>query len=227
MAVALLAVGGKADSADLRLPLDIAASEQTKLDRIAENASVKTRVEGEPFLSRRDVFEYLLDHPAFASHVTQALLLARLRIWPTPDGLFLDEGWGTTGVFRVLHAEPGRRVIYARGQHRIAVLPPIAGEAVVSIEYRYAPGAERRDLVMTTVAAFVKLDSRILASMLKLTSAVAQRKADREASSLVRLFAKVSRAIEDDPAGVYAKLRERTDVPQANLEEFRIRLGVR
>jgi hypothetical protein len=37
----------------------------------------------------------------------------------------------------------------------------------------------------------------------------------------------VSRAIENDPAGVYAKVRERPGVPQAELEEFRVRLGIR
>jgi hypothetical protein len=66
-----------------------------------------------------------------------------------------------------------------------------------------------------------------LGAALKLGSAIAKKKADREARGLVRLFAKVSRAVEDDPAGVYAKLRERQDVPRAELAEFRALLGVR
>jgi len=43
----------------------------------------------------------------------------------------------------------------------------------------------------------------------------------------VKLFAKVSRAVEEDPAGVYAKLRDRPDVPRAELEEFRALLALR
>jgi hypothetical protein len=208
------------------LPADVAHGEQTRLAGIAQNASVKTRVDAEPFLTRRRVFEFLLDHPDFASQVTRALELGRLRIWPATEGFFLDEGWGTTGTFRVVHAEAGRRVFYARGQHRLRMLPDIAGEAVVLIDYRYAPEGDRRDLVMTTVAAFLKLDSRILGSMLKLGGPIAQRKADHEARSLVRLFAKVSRAIEKDPTAVYARLRERSDVSQTYLEGFRTLLGV-
>jgi len=40
------------------------------------------------------------------------------------------------------------------------------------------------------------------------------------------VFSKVSRAIEDNPAEVYAKVRERADVPRPELEEFRKLLGV-
>ena len=42
-----------------------------------------------------------------------------------------------------------------------------------------------------------------------------QKKADREARQLLRVFAQVSRAIEDNPADVYAKVREHPDVPKA------------
>ncbi len=95
------------------------------------------------------------------------------------------------------------------------------------IDYRYVPGALGRVLVKTAVAGFVRLDSRFLRGVLKLGSVIAQRKADREARGLVRLFAKVSRSVEEDPAGVYAKLRERPDIPHAELEEFRALLAVR
>ena len=57
-------------------------------------ASVATRVAAPAFPARREVFEYLLDHPELASHVTRALKVARYRIWRTRDGLFLDDGWG-------------------------------------------------------------------------------------------------------------------------------------
>jgi hypothetical protein len=230
--VVLLTVGlfptiAPAAAAMLSLPPSMPGPERSRLAHIAERASVETRAEGEPLLARRGLFEYLLDHPAFATHVTQALRFSRLRIWPTPEGLFLDEGWGTTGWFSIVYAEEGTRVIYARGQTRVPVLPSIHGEAVVVINYRYIPAPGGREFVKPAVTASVKLDSRLLAAMLTLGSVLAQRKADSEARGTLRLFAKVSRAIEDDPAGVYAKVRERPGVPQAELEEFRARLGIR
>jgi hypothetical protein len=53
-----------------------------------------------------------------------------------------------------------------------------------------------------------------------------QKKADREARQLLKVFAKVSRAIEDNPGDVYTRVRERPDVPKRDLEEFRKLLGV-
>ena len=223
----LTASSGAADPAVPNLPPDMPMAERSRLTRVAVDASIATRVDGEPFLARRDIFEYLLNHLAFTTHVTQALRITRLRIWPTAEGLFFDEGWGTTGRLWVVYAAEGTRVIYTRGQHDMALLPAIHGEVLLIIDYQYVPGAPGRVLVKSVVASFVKLDSRILSGVLKLGSAIAQKTADREARGIVKLFAKVSRAIEEDPARVYAKLRDRPDVPRAELEEFRALLAIR
>ena len=209
------------------LPPDMPMAERSRLTSVAAGASIAMRVEGEPFVARREILEYLLDHLAFTTQVTQALRIARLQIWRTPEGLFLDEGWGTTGRLWVAYAATGTRVIYTRGQHRMSLLPAIRGEVLLIVDYQYVPEASRRDLVKTTVTGFLKLNSRVLSAVLKLGSPVAQKKADREARAIVKLFAKVSRAVEADPEGVYAKLRDRPGVPRAELEEFRALLAIR
>jgi len=202
------------------LPADMAAAERIRLERIAAAAAVSARVETEPFFTRRAIFEYLLDHPEFATHVTRALRLARYRIWQTPEGLYLDDGWGATGHFAVVHTAPGRRVMYARGSFRQPVLPTINGEAVTMIEYAVTPAGDGRDRVQATVSGFVKLDSGFMALATKLAGPIAQRKADLEARRLMRTFARASRAIDDNPADVYDKVRQRPDVPVRELEEF-------
>jgi hypothetical protein len=227
LALLLIASSDAADATVPNLSPEIPIAERNRLTGLAAGAAIATRVDGEPFLARRDVFEYLLNHLAFTTHVTQALRFARLRIWPTAEGLMIDEGWGTTGRLWVVSAADGTRVLYTRGQHQMTLLPSIHGEMLLIIDYHYVPGAQGRDLVKTAVAGFVKLDSRILSGVLKLGSAIAQKKADREARGIVKLFAKVSRAVEEDPAGVYAKLRDRQDVPRAELEEFRALLALR
>jgi len=55
----------------------------------------------------------------------------------------------------------------------------------------------------------------------------AAAKADREARKLVKVFARASRAIEDDPAAVVALVSQRPDVPRHELEEFRQLLELR
>lgn len=209
------------------LPSGIPQAQRGELQQVAEAASVSTRVQAEPFVARRDVFEYLLDHPEFATHVTRALKLARYRIWHTPDGLFLDDGWGATGHFSVIYAGDGTRVMYARGQYQQRVLPNINGRAVVVLEYEFQPAPDGRASITTAVTGFVKLDNRFLNFASRLARTIATAKADKEAHRLVRVFARASRAIEERPAAVYAELHQRPDVPQRELEQFRQLLDVR
>ncbi|MGH7342183.1 MAG: hypothetical protein ACREKH_16960 [Candidatus Rokuibacteriota bacterium] len=208
------------------LPADLPAAERARLERVAEGASVSTRVDTTPFVTRREVFEYLLDHPDFATHVTRTLRLARYRIWRTPEGMFLDDGWGATGRFAVVHATAGQRVMYARGAYRQTLLPAINGEAVAMIDYEITPTDGGRDVVHATVSGFVKLDSGFLAVAAKIAGPIAQRKADLEARRLMRTFARVSQALETDPVDVYERLRQRPDVPPRELEEFARLLGL-
>jgi hypothetical protein len=226
---ALLISVGSALAAALApmLPPDLPPAARLRLQEVTEQASVATRADGEPFVTRRDVFEYLLDHPEFATHVTRALKLARYRIWREADGLWLDDGWGATGQFSVVWAASGTRVMYARGRYKAWLLPTIHGQAVVVIEYAAQPGPDHRSLITTTVTGFVKLDSRLLDWAGRLASAAATAKAEKEARLLVRVFARASRAIESDPAGVHELLRQRPDVPPRELEEFRGLLELR
>jgi hypothetical protein len=118
-------------------------------------------------------------------------------------------------------------VIYARGAYRQTALPTVNGEAVAMIEYDITPTGDGRDVVRATVSGFVRLDSGVLALAIKLARPIAQQKADLEARRLMRVFARVSRAIDDDPADVYARLRQRPDVPRRELEEFGRLLNLR
>jgi hypothetical protein len=202
------------------LPDRIKGAQRARLEEVVGNAAVSTRMEGEPYVTRWNVFEYLLDHPAFATEVTRALKVARFRIWQTKDGYSLDDGWGVKGDFFVVHAEPGRRIFYARGTYKQTVLPDIHGEAVLAIEYSFRPDGGGGSLVATAITGHVALESRLLGLVARLLGPVAQRKADREARSLLKVFAKVSRAIEERPDWVYEQLGQRPDVPRRELEEF-------
>ncbi len=210
-----------------RLPSDLPPAERARCLAIADAADVATRVDAAPFVARRDVFEYLLDHPPFASDVTRALGVARYRIWRAADGLHLDDGWGVTGRFDVVHASPGARLFIAKGEYRKTLLPTIEGEAITMIEYRAEPRADGRSLVYSTVSAFLRLDSRMAQMAVKVVSGIAQRKADKEAKKLMNVFAKTSRRIDEDPAGALARLRQQPEVSRTELEEFARLLSAR
>jgi hypothetical protein len=217
MAAGAVAVAGPAVELPARLP----EAARARVQPVTSNPSLAVKVDGDPFVARRDVFEFLLDHPDFATHVTRALKLARYRIWRTASGLGIDDGWGTVGTFELIHAAEGLRLMYARGVYHHRILPDIHGQAVVVIDYGAQPAPLGRSLISAAVSGFVKLDNRILAAASKLATSVATAKGEKEARRLVHLFAKTTRAIDADPAGVFDKVRQHPDVPGAELEAFR------
>ncbi len=209
----------------LPLPDKLPPGERHRLEQIAKRAFASTQVTFEPYPVRPEVFEYLLDHPEFASHVTRAIRAARYKIWHEDDALWLDDGWGVRGTFSQVYAEPGLRLMRAQGAYQSA-LPDIKGRAVVALAYRFGPVTEGRAQVSTTLTSFVQIDSTVVRTIGKMGGPLVQKKADREARQLLKVFRKVSRAIEDNAAAVIAKVRERPDVPRAELEEFRKLLRV-
>lgn len=203
------------------LPAELPPAARARLQPVTDKASLAVRVDGQSFVGRRDIFEFLLDHPDFATHVTRALKFARYKIWRTPGGLGIDDGWGTVGTFETVWSAAGHRVMYARGVYQHKILPNIQGQAVVAIDYGVAPAANGRSEISAAVTGFVKLDSRLLAMASKMASSVARAKGEKEAKSLVGLFARTTQAIEADPAGVFEKVRQRPDAPARELDEFR------
>jgi hypothetical protein len=193
----------------------------SRLEVVARNASVSARAAGAPFVGRREVFEFLLDHPEFATHVARALRVARYRIWRTEDGLFLDDGWGATGQMFVVRASHGTRVLYARGEFQNKFLPVITGEAVVTITYDAQPAGDGRDLLVADVASHLRIDGPFGDLVARLANGMAIEKAEKESRRLVHIFARVLRAVDEKPAALYASLRERPGVPQRELEQFR------
>lgn len=222
LAMVLVAVA-PAGAAGPSLPRDLGAAERARLAPITGAATITTRWEAEGFPGRLPVFEYLLDHPEFTSHVTRALKIARYKIWRTREGLFLDDGWGAKGHLEIVHATRGVRVMYTRGEFEQRFLPNIAGEAVIVLEYAVTPtpGIDSPHRITPTVSGFVKLDSRLFAAASRMASAAAREKADKEAQRLAKTLMRMSRAIEENPARVFDLVRQRADVPARELEDFR------
>ena len=210
----------------LGLPPQLPPAERLKLEEIVRRSFASTRVEEAPYAARADVWEYLLDHPEFATHVTRALKLARYRVWHEGGDLWLDDGWGVRGQFTVVHAERGKRVLYARGHFEQKFLPEIRGQAVGSLEYSFRPAGDGQTVVATAASGYLQVDNRTLNALGRLAAPFVQAKADREAGLLLRTFARVMRAIEENPASVYQRVSERADVPRPELEQFRRLLRV-
>jgi hypothetical protein len=209
----------------LPMPPQLPQKDRERFESIVKNAFASTQQSVDAYAIRPEIFEYLLDHPEFASYVTRALKAARYKIWRDQGALWLDDGWGVRGIFTPVYTEPGLRLMHAQGAYQSA-LPDIKGRAVVALAYRFQSNAQGRSHVATTLTSFVQLDSAVIRAIGKMGGPLVQKKADREARQLLRVFAKVSRAIEDNPADVYARVSAQAGVPKQELEEFRKLLRV-
>jgi hypothetical protein len=203
------------------LPPDLLETERVRLGQVTEHASVSARSNGEPFRVRRDVFEYLLDHPEFATHVIRALKIGRYRIWREPDGLWLDDTAGALVRFHIVYAALGSRVFYLQGRYQPAILPAIHGRVVVLLEYTVEPMADGKSRITPAMASFVRIDNAVLEVVARIFRAVIAPRAADVTKRIVVDIAKTARAIDSDPVRVDTALRARPDVPPRELAEFR------
>ncbi|HEX7785670.1 MAG TPA: hypothetical protein VF653_05570, partial [Methylomirabilota bacterium] len=124
----------------LPIPPAMSPADRQRLEQIVKQSFASTQQSADAYPVRPEIFEYLLDHPEFASHVTRALKAARYRIWEEQGTLWLDDGWGVRGTFWTVYAQPGLRIMLAEGAYQSA-LPDITGRAVVALAYGFQPGA--------------------------------------------------------------------------------------
>jgi hypothetical protein len=220
-AVLGLAAGAGGD-AEPALPAGVPAAERTRIENVLAHATISTRVEIEPYPLRLDVFEFLLNHPDFATQVTRALKLARYRIWVAPDGLNLDDGWGVKGVISPFFGDKGLRVVYARGRYEQSVLPDIRGQAIIFVRYGERSAPAGRPSLATSIEVFAWLDSGMLASI---AGPVAKSKATSEARHALKVFSRLSTHLELRADEVLGELGRRPEISRPELEEFRRLLG--
>ena len=204
------------------LPSGVPPADRARMENVLSHATISTRVQIEPYPLRLDVFDYLLNHPDFATQVTRALKLARYRIWTSSDGLNLDDGWGVKGVITPFYGDKGLRVVYARGRYEQSVLPDIRGQAIIFVRYDESGATAGRPALVTSMEVFAWLDSGMMAS---LAGPLAKSKATSEGLHALKVFSRLSRHLEQRGDEVLAELARRPEVSRPELEEFRRLLG--
>ena len=224
LAVTILVWPGPGSAADLALtlPSSVPPAERARIEKVIAQASITTRAELEPFPLRLDIFNYLLDHPEFATQVTRTLRLARYRIWRDADGLHLDDGWGLKGLVTPMYGEGGLRVAYARGHFEQSLLPDIRGQAVIVLRYANGSDTTGRPGLATSLQVFGVLDSRVLSS---LAGVIAKDKAALEARRVLKVFSRLTTHLDRRTDEVLAELQKNPAVSRPELDDLRRLLG--
>jgi hypothetical protein len=218
LAAPVASLGGSAPP--FTMPPNLPTEEAQRVRTVAEAASVRGRVNGQSFVLNAEIFEYLVDHPEFASEVMRSLGYGRYRAWREPEGLWADDGGGAIGRMWVVHAAPHQRVFYIDGNYKPPILPAIKGRIVVVLDYPSEPAADGKRLITPTLTAYLKIDNIVVEAASRILNAVATEKAERLAKRLVRDVAKTARAIDQEPSRVRDELSKRPSVAPGDLERF-------
>jgi hypothetical protein len=224
LAVTILLWPGPGWAADpaLTLPSSVPPAERARIEKVIAQSSISTLAELEPFPLRLDIFNYLLDHPEFATQVTRTLRLARYRIWRDANGLHLDDGWGVKGLITPMYGEGGLRVVYARGHYEQTLLPDIRGQAVIVLRYANGSDPKGRPGLATSLQVFGVLDSKMLSS---LAGTLAQDKAALEARRVLKVFSRLTTHLGRRTDEVLAELQKNPAVSRPELDDLRKLLG--
>jgi hypothetical protein len=163
------------------------------------------------------VYQYLLSQPPVA-----AALINRLGLGPYksegrgPGRFWGDDGEGTSGLVELVYGDRANRIYYVEGTHESRVLPHVMGKAVVFVRMNPVKDGEGRDAVETTLVAYTKLDSRILAGFVSLIRPLVGNIVARKLTQGVQVVTRLGQEIRQHPDRV---LFEATDLPSLPDDE--------
>ncbi len=219
-AIVTLLVHGAAESG----PVDwqrLSPDGQRLVRPVLATAQVARGVEHITYPSRREVCEYLLDHPDFASDVARALREGRYRVRRVGAHYDTWDGRGVSGRMRPLLSQDGRRIFYLEGQYDSRWLPPITGRAVLVLDSRYTTGTNGISMADISVQGYLRLDNRLLGAFLVLARDFSARTFEERVRGFFGHVERVTRRASYEPLGLLELLAEQPDLDRERLVEFR------
>lgn len=188
---------------------------------VVARALVAHQVDGLWYRSRKEVFDFLIEHPDFAANVARVLKEGKYRVRQTPAGYEADDGHGAHGFFKPVITDGDRRVFYLEGRYDRLFLPTLSGRLVLVLEtvHRAHPGgttyAEAR------VAAFLRLDNALIETLARVIEPFSRSLLDHRIRRFFRHVERVSQRAYDDPEGLAEELASHPDLPAERVAQFR------
>ncbi|MBI2555185.1 MAG: hypothetical protein HYV92_12410 [Candidatus Rokubacteria bacterium] len=188
---------------------------------VVGQALVFREVEGIAFRSRKEVYDYLIQHMDFAADVARTLRVGKYRIRRTADGFEADDGRGAHGVLRPLYDDGDRRVFYLQGRYDPPILPIIAGRLVLVLETNHTLAPDGENYAEMRVAGYLRLDSVLAELIATVAQSFSEEVVKRKVKRFFRHVARVSRRAYDDPEGLIEELARHPELEAERVAEFR------
>jgi hypothetical protein len=222
-ALAVLGGVGLSD-AGIRRAIDwsrLSSGGQRLVEPVVTTAQISRDVPHIRYPSRREIWEYLLDYPDFASDVARALREGKYRIRRVADHYDVDDGRGVTGIMRALLAEDGRRIFYLEGRYDTPWLPTLKGRAVLVLDSEYLEPAGGPPLADVRVMGYVRIDNLLVRALVAIVKDFSERSFDGKVRKFFGHVERLSRRACDDPQGLLDFLAGQPGLDRERLAEFR------
>jgi hypothetical protein len=224
--IALITAVAWASVGDGNVPFErIPPAAQERLRDVMDHAVFQRAVQGLTFHSYEPVFLYFLDHPDFAAAVARALGAAPYRVEPRSGGTYWgDDTRGAKGIFEVVYADRGKRVVHAQGTYDARWLPTIHGRIVLVLDFAHHTGPDGESYVTNNVKGYLRVDNPFLDVLARLVGPIVVGAVDRKVARSFGIATKVSERAYRDPEGFLGVLRNTPEVDQQHLAELAARL---
>jgi len=224
--IALIAAVAWAAVGDGNVPFErMPPPVQDRLRDVMDHAVFQRAVQGLTFHSYEPVFLYFLDHPDFAAAAARALGVARYRVEPRSGGTYWgDDTRGAKGIFEVVYADRGKRVVHAQGTYDTRWLPTIHARIVLILDFAHRTGPDGESYVTNDVKGYLRVDNPFLDVLARLVGPIVVGAVDRKVARSFGFAAKVSEHAYRDPEGFLGALRTAPEVDQQHLAALAARL---
>lgn len=114
----------------------------------------------------RELYEYLLDRPIVIASLVERLGIANFHATAKgPNQFWVKDGEGTQGLLTLVHDNRTTRIYHVEGYYEGTLFPLVRAKAVVFMKIRPVLHQERQPAVETTLVSYIRLDDRILSTL--------------------------------------------------------------
>ena len=220
--LALLAAPGAIYAAAGR-PIDwtrLSSDGQRLIQPVIQKPQISRDVTDIRYPSRREIWEYLLDHPDFAADVARALREGKYRVHRVGDHYEADDGRGVTGIMKPLYVEAGRRIFYLEGRYDTKWFPTLKGRAVLVLDSNYTEPTGGTPEADVRVVGYLRIENFLVGAFIAIARDFSDKTFDRKVRKFFSHVERVSRRACEDPQGLLDLLAAQPDLNRERIEEF-------
>jgi hypothetical protein len=194
--LALLLAAPVVRGATTNVPLAaLTVSDRALVRPVVEHSTLRREYAARTFRGQRKQFEFLMDHMAACSMLSEALGLISYRVVEVePNRTFADDRDGAQGFLQQVYCADGERVYYVEGTQQ--GMMQATGRGVVIVKFtQTAP-----DTIEYTGKMFVKIDNKVLAALSQIFFVFVKSSVDKHFDHVMNQPIKLSALALDEPA---------------------------